>query len=241
MTRTAVVTGGGTGIGKATAAALAADGLDVVITGRRRDVLDRAVDELGDGVRAVPFDATVPAEIEAALSELPQRVEVLVNNAGGNTDFGRPEHPGLDGLRAAWLANLEANLVSAVLLTTALTPRLADGGRVVTLGSIAAAKGAAGYGAAKAGVLAWNAELAFQLGGRGITANVVAPGLVEETEFFGEGLAEQRRTALVAQTATGRAGQVEDVAATIAFLASSAAGHITGQVVHVNGGAHLGT
>ncbi|RBQ19388.1 3-oxoacyl-ACP reductase [Spongiactinospora rosea] len=240
MTRTAVVTGGGTGIGRATAAALAADGLEVVITGRRKDVLDRAVAELGRGVRAVPFDATVPAEIEAALPELPQRVEVLVNNAGGNTDLSRPEPRDLAGLRAAWLANLEANLVSAVLVTAALTPRLADGGRVVTLGSIAAAKGAAGYGAAKAGGLAWNAELAFRLGGRGITANVVAPGLVEETEFFGDGLPEQRRTALVAQTATGRAGRGEDVAATIAFLASAGAGHITGQVVHVNGGAHLG-
>ncbi|MFG3437946.1 SDR family NAD(P)-dependent oxidoreductase [Nonomuraea sp. NPDC047897] len=240
MTRTAVVTGGGTGIGRATAAALAADGLEVVITGRRKDVLDAAAADLGPQVRAVPFDATDPDEIEAALASLPERVDVLVNNAGGNPDLTGPPPQTLTGVRDAWLANLEANLVSAVLVTTALTPRFADGGRVITLGSIAAATGAAGYGAAKAGVVAWNAELAFQVGGRGVTANVVAPGLVEETEFFGDALTSERRATLISQTATGRAGRVTDVAATIAFLASPEAGHITGQVVHVNGGAHLG-
>lgn len=233
--RTAVVTGGGTGIGRAVAGVLAEAGHDVVITGRRADVLARAAAEVG--ARAVPFDATDPVAIEAALAELPDGIDVLVNNGGGNTDIGAPEPAGLAGLRRAWLANLEANLLSAVLVTAALDGRLRAGGRVITLGSIVAHQGAAGYGAAKAGVAAWTAGLAFELGPRGITANVVAPGLVAGTEFFRGRLTAERRDALVARTATGRAGSPADIAATVAFLASPGAGHITGQVLHVNGGA----
>jgi 3-oxoacyl-[acyl-carrier protein] reductase len=167
---------------------------------------------------------------------------VLVNNAGGNTDFDRePPGPGdLAGLAAAWRANLEANVLSAVLVTAALAPRLADDGRVISFSSIAARRGAGSYGAAKAAVEAWNADLAGELGLRGITANVVSPGLTLGSEFFRDSLTEARRQRLVDETNTGRAGTTADVAATVMFLASPAAGHLTGQVVHVNGGAYLG-
>ncbi|WP_158843240.1 SDR family NAD(P)-dependent oxidoreductase [Saccharothrix deserti] len=230
MTRTAVVTGGGTGIGRAIAEELVARGLDVVITGRREDVLEQAADEIG--ARAVAFDAADPEAVDAAREHLPERVDVLVNNAGGLV--------GGDDLKRQWLAMYEANVVTAVLVTTALQPRLAENARVVTIGSIAGRRGGGSYGAAKAAVEAWTAELAFKLGGRGITANVVAPGFIEDTEFFGGDMSEQRRSTLVAQTANGRAGTPADVAATVAFLTSPEAGHITGQVVAVNGGAHLG-
>jgi 3-oxoacyl-[acyl-carrier protein] reductase len=239
--RQIVVTGGGTGIGRAVAEAFADAGDQVVITGRRQDVLAEAAAKLGPNVRAVPFDASDPAQIESALAELPERVDVLVNNAGGNTDIGATPAPGLAGVAAAWRANLDANVLSAVLVTTALRSRLAEGGAVVNISSVAAHRGGSGsYGAAKAAVEAWNLTLAQDLGADRITANVVAPGYIEATEFFGDRMTDTRRANLIAQTANKRVGTPADIAGTTLFLASPAASHITGQIVHVNGGAVSG-
>jgi len=239
--RQIVVTGGGTGIGRAVAEAFVARGDQVVITGRRREVLEDTAAQLGPGVRAVAFDATDPAQVEAALVVLPEHVDVLVNNAGGNTDVGASAPSGLASVAAAWHANLDANVLSAVLVTTALRPRLSAGGAVVSISSIAAHRGGSGsYGAAKAAVEAWNLSLAQDLGGDRITANVIAPGYIESTEFFRGGLADQRRATLIAQTDTGRAGTPADIAGTVLFLVSPAASHITGQTLHVNGGALAG-
>ena len=236
--RHAVVTGGGTGIGRAVAEALAGRGDEVVITGRRKDVLEATAAELGPRVRPVAFDATDPAQVEAALAVLPPAVDTLVNCAGGNTDIGAPEPDGLAGLVEAFRANLDANVLSAVLVTTALRPRLTAGGAVVNVSSIAAHRGGAGsYGAAKAAVEAWNLTLAQDLGADRITANVIAPGYIEETEFFRGRMTEGRRATLVSQTMTGRAGAPADIAGAVLFLTSPAASHITGQVLHVNGGA----
>jgi 3-oxoacyl-[acyl-carrier protein] reductase len=230
--RTIVVTGGATGIGRATAERFRADGDEVVITGRRADVLAKTAADLG--VRGVVCDATDPAQVERLLDELPDKVDVLVNNAGGNTDFGRPDGD-LAQLRTNWLANLEANLISAVLTTTALAPRLTTA--VVHMGSIAGARGAGSYGASKAALAMWNVDAAAELGAQGVTSNVVAPGFTADTEFFQGRLTDQRRQTLLEATLTKREGQVEDIAATIHFLASPAARHLSGQVLHVNGGA----
>ncbi|PSL01167.1 3-oxoacyl-[acyl-carrier protein] reductase [Haloactinopolyspora alba] len=240
--RTIVVTGGGTGIGRAVAGAFAADGDTVVVTGRRRERLEQAVAEIGPGARAVDFDASDPAAVGTALERLPTTVDVLVNAAGGNTDLDRPapRDTDLDGVAAAWRANFDANVLTAVLVTSALTPRIAEGGRIVTIGSIAARRGAGGYGAAKAAVEAWNASLATDVGPRAITANVVSPGLTTGTEFFRGRLGDERRRRLVDETKNRREGTTDDVGAAVAYLASPHAGHVTGQVLHVNGGAYLG-
>ncbi|MFF5211456.1 SDR family NAD(P)-dependent oxidoreductase [Streptosporangium sp. NPDC000396] len=238
--REIVVTGGGTGIGFAVAAAFTAQGDRVTITGRREQVLKEAADQLG--VSHVAFNAANPVAVGEALSQLPAQVDVLVNNAGGNTNLDRTtDNNDLMDVAESWWANLNANLMSAVLVTSALTPRLADHGRIVTIGSIAArGTGSGSYGAAKAAVEAWTADLAAELGPRGITANVVSPGLIMDTEFFRGRLTEEGVRRRVEGTRNGRAGIPDDVAATVRFLASPEARHITGQVVHVNGGAYLG-
>lgn len=234
MTRMIVVTGGATGIGRATAERFRADGDEVVITGRREDVLAKTAADLG--ARGVVCDATDPEQVQRLLGELPEQVDVLVNNAGGNTDLGRPDADGdLAQLKANWLANLEANLLSAVLTTTALKPRLTTA--VIHLGSIAGARGAGAYGASKAALALWNLDVAGELGPRGITSNVVAPGFTADTEFFQGRMTAERRERLLQATMTKREGTVTDIVETIHFLASPGARHLTGQVLHVNGGA----
>jgi 3-oxoacyl-[acyl-carrier protein] reductase len=240
--RNVVVTGGGTGIGLAVAKWFAQAGEAVTITGRRESVLKDAAARLGEEGRYAAFDASDPAAIQAALPSLPTRVDVLVNNAGGNTDFDRGDAPAGDlaGLAAQWRANLDANVLTAVLMTAALAPRLAENARIITVGSIAARRGAGSYGAAKAAIEAWTATIAGTYGSRGITANVVSPGLTLGSEFFRGTLTSQRQGLLVSETKNGRPGTTADIAAAIGFLASAEAGHITGQVIHVNGGAYLG-
>jgi 3-oxoacyl-[acyl-carrier protein] reductase len=236
MTRNVLVTGGGTGIGQAVATSFAAAGDTVTILGRRLEPLQATAARLGSGVRPVVCDATDPGQLQALLAELPDSIDVLVHCAGGNTDFDRPTPTDLASLAAGWRANLDANLLSAVLVTAAVHDRLAAGGTVVNIGSIAADKGAGAYGAAKAAVAAWNVELAAELGPRGVTANVVSPGYIAGTEFFRDQLTDERRDALVGGTMTGRAGHPDDIAGAVAFLASPAARQITGQVLPVNGG-----
>jgi 3-oxoacyl-[acyl-carrier protein] reductase len=236
VSRTIVVTGGATGIGRAVAERFVAGGDEVVITGRRLAVLEKAAADLG--VRAVVCDGTDPVQVERLAAELPARIDVLVNNAGGNTDFAQPDvGDDLVQLRANWLANLDANLLTAVLTTTALAPKIVDGGSVIHLGSIAAMKGRGSYGASKAALATYNLDVAAELGSRGITSNVVAPGFTTETEFFQGRLSDTRRETLIEATLTKREGVPNDIAETIWFLASPGARYLTAQVLHVNGGA----
>lgn len=236
MSRLVLVTGGSSGLGKAIAVRFLAGGDSVVITGRTADTVEQSAQEIG--ARGVRCDASSPTDVEALCGGLGGRVDVLVNTAGGNTDLSASGlGESLSGIAAAWRANLEANLISAVLTTTAVLPLIPSGGSVVNVGSIGAEYAGSSYGAAKAAVAAWTAGLSAQVGPRGITANTISPGYIEDTAFFHGQLSDERRDALIAATHDQRAGKPDDIAAATLFLASDGARHITGQNLHINGGA----
>jgi 3-oxoacyl-[acyl-carrier protein] reductase len=238
VSRAVLVTGGGNGLGKAVAARFRAAGDTVIITGRNAGRLASAAAEIG--ALPVTCDATDPEQVTRMAGEVGAGLDVLVNMAGGNTDFTRPvgQHAELEDVAAAWRANLDANLLSAVLTTTAVLGELRPGGCIINIGSIGAEYASTSYGAAKAALAAWTAGLSAEVGPRGLTANVISPGYIAETGFFYGKLTEQRRAALIGATHNGRAGQPGDIAETAYFLASDGARHITGQTLHVNGGAH---
>jgi len=250
LARNVLITGASNGIGRAIATRFVADGDTVVITGRNADRLQRAAAEIG--ARGVVCDAADPAQVAALRAGLGDTLDVLVNNAGGNTDFDgqvEDEAPQADGessnscgaslerLAASWRANLDANLISAVLTTEAVADRLASGGSVINIGTIGAERGGGSYGAAKAALASWNAYLSAEIGPRGVTANVISPGYIADTNFFRDRLTSQRRENLIAATHDKRPGRPGDIAETAHFLASPGARHITGQIIHVNGGA----
>jgi len=236
--RIVLVTGGSSGIGKAVATRFLAEGDSVIITGRDPGRLASTASEIG--AKPVTCDASDPAQVARLADEVGSRLDVLVNAAGGNTDFERDSdgEQSLAQVSAAWRANLDANLLSAVLTTAAVLGKLQPGGSIINIGSIGAEHASTSYGAAKAALSAWTAGLSAQVGPSGVTANVISPGYIAGTGFFRDRLTDERRASLIDATHTKRAGQPDDVAATTAFLASGGARHLTGQTIHLNGGAH---
>ncbi|MFI1098483.1 SDR family NAD(P)-dependent oxidoreductase [Streptomyces sp. NPDC020917] len=234
MSRTVLVTGGTSGIGRAVAERFAADGADVVVTGRHQDTVERTAKELG--VRGVVCDASDPAQA-GALAEQLESLQVLVNAAGGLASAGPGGGSALDRVLAQWQAALAQNLLTAVLTTSAVQDRFTGDGCVISVGSIGAERRGGSYGAAKAALAAWNAALSADLAPRGVTCNVISAGYIAGTNFFQGGMTDERHRTLVDETHDKRPGTVDDIAATAYFLASPGARHITGQTLHVNGGA----
>jgi len=243
--RVVVVTGGGTGIGKAIAARFLTDGDTVVISGRREQVLREAAHDLqtshGSGtVHWHVCDVGDPEQVDGLTTwltrQVAETVDVLVNNAGGTANL----RDGASTAEAARYANdtLSGNLVGTFLMVHALGPQLRrPGGRIVNLSSIAAFRGGGDiYSAAKAGVVGLTYSLAGSLGPEGVTVNAVAPGVVLGTEFFGERMTEERRERTVAQVPAGRPGHPTDIAEAVFYLASPSASYVNGEVLHVNGG-----
>lgn len=238
--RAIVITGAGSGIGRATAQTVARPDTSLVLVGRRRAALEATAAELPDGtpVRIVVADLATPeGAADLASATIGLHLTGLALLAGGLE--GESDLPGLAGIAESWIGSYRANVLTAVLAVEALKPQLADGASIVATSSIAAATGGGSYGAAKAALTPWMRDLARTLGPRNITANLIAPGFTEDTEFFGTAMTSARRQRLIDATMSKRAGIPEDVAATIAFLLSPVSRHITGQVIHINGGALL--
>ncbi|AKH83148.1 3-oxoacyl-ACP reductase [Streptomyces sp. CNQ-509] len=232
--RTVLVTGGTSGIGRAIAARFAADQDRVFLTGRRPGTVEQAAEELG--VHGVTCDATDPGQV-AALAAGFGELDVLVNAAGGLPQAAPEDVPALEAVLAQWHSSLAQNLLGAVLTTTAVRDKLTSGSSVISIGSIGAERRGGSYGAAKAALAAWNAALSGELGPHGVTSNVISAGYIAGTNFFQGQMTDERHDALVQETHDKRPGTVEDIAETAYFLASPGARHLTGQTIHVNGGA----
>ena len=240
-----VVSGAGTGIGRAVSRRLVADGFHVLAVGRRPEPLERLAKDLAPHLDTASADLATAAGATAVAesARAAERRCAGVVAAAGGISAGGEGAAGLDGVRQDWLAAFESNVLTAVLLVEALREALErDGGRVVLLSSVAALRGSGGgsYGAVKAALHGFVYDLARELGEHGGTANVVAPGFVPDTEFWAGRLTAESRRERGAQTLVGREGTPEEVASMIAWLLGPDGGWVTGQVLSPNGGVVLG-
>ncbi|MGB7218767.1 MAG: 3-oxoacyl-ACP reductase FabG [Vicinamibacterales bacterium] len=237
--RIALVTGASRGIGRAIAARLAAQGATVVAAARgdHADDIVRELTAAGRNAEAVSLDVTDTAALERLPGEIVGRhgrLDIVVSNAGITRDQLLMRMK-----REDWDAVLATNLTAAfVLAQAAVRPMLKQrGGRIIAISSVVGQMGNAGqtnYAASKAGLIGFAKALAREIASRGITVNVVAPGLIDTDMTRAAG--DKAQTNWAAQIPLGRLGTPDDVAAAVGFLASDEAAYITGHVLAVNGG-----
>jgi 3-oxoacyl-[acyl-carrier protein] reductase len=239
--KTALITGGGQGLGAATAFALAGAGANVVINyfndpaGVNRLRAEQTARATGPQTMVVEADVRRFDQVEAMVAAAIERfgsLEIVVNNAAILRDKTIKKMSLED-----WHDVLDTNLTGVYHVAKAVVEKLADGGRIVNLASISGVIGFYGqsnYAAAKAGVIGLTKVLSRELAKRAITVNAVAPGVVL-TEM-GKTIPEEKRAEMLKSIPLGRFGDPEEIAAVILFLCSPLASYITGQVIHVNGG-----
>jgi 3-oxoacyl-[acyl-carrier protein] reductase len=239
----ALVTGASRGIGAAVALELGRRGATVIgtaTTAGGAEQIGRAFAEGAVAGAGMALDVNDAAQVEAVLKDIAGKfgtIGILVNNAGITRDTLLMRMSEDD-----WDAVLSTNLKSVFRLSQAvLRPMMkARQGRIISISSVVGHMGNAGqtnYAAAKAGMTGFTKSLAREVGSRGITVNCVAPGFID-TDMTRE-LSEEQRNSLIQHVPAGRFGSVEDIAAAVAFLASPAAGYITGETLHVNGGMYM--
>ncbi len=239
--KTALITGGNSGIGLATARAFAAEGARVAITGRNQDTLDAAAKELGAAAMAVQVDVTDVAAFEGAVAMIAETfggLDIVFANAGisGATPLGQTT-------LAAFETVIRTNLTSVFFTVQAAVPYLRDGASVILNGSVHAVMGVPGmsaYAAAKAGVRAMTRNLASELAPRGIRVNQVTPGATRTPIWANRAPTDDAMSALEATMsrgiALGRFAGAEDIANAALYLASDDAVNVTATEIVVDGG-----
>ena len=237
----ALVTGATRGIGRGIAERLAREGVTVVGTATSESGAAQIGEYLAPsgGVGRV-LDVRDPAAVDALVGTVAKEfgtIGILVNNAGVTRDTLLLRMKDAD-----WADVIETDLSSVFRLSRAVVPGMmkARAGRIISIGSVVGTMGNGGqtnYAAAKAGLIGFSKSLAREIGSRGITVNVVAPGFID-TDMT-KGLKDEQRAALIEQVAIKRLGAVDDIAAAVAFLASSDAAYVTGETLHVNGGMYM--
>lgn len=240
----ALVTGASRGIGKATALELGRLGASVIGTATSAsgaEAISAYLAEAGVKGKGMALDVTDAAQVDATLEAIRGEfgeIAVLVNNAGITRD-----NLLMRMKEEEWDSIMDTNLKSVFRLSQAVLRAMmkARYGRIISIASVVGATGNAGqtnYGAAKAGIMGFTKSLAREVGSRNITVNCVAPGFID-TDMT-RALSEEQRKALLGNIPLGRLGQPEDIAAAVGFLATPAAGYITGETLHVNGGMYMG-
>jgi 3-oxoacyl-[acyl-carrier protein] reductase len=237
----ALVTGASRGIGAAIADELAAQGATVIGTATSESGANAISGRLAaKGGAGRVLDVNAPGAIEALVEAIGKDfggLSILVNNAGITRDNLLLRMKDED-----WQAILDTNLTSVFRSCKAAMRGMmkARKGRIVNIASVIGVTGNAGqanYAAAKAGIIAFSKSLAKEIGSRGVTVNVVAPGFID-TDMTRE-LPEDAKNAMLGQIALGRFGEPADIARAVAFLAGPAAAYITGETLHVNGGMYM--